>query len=46
MIVLTPKTHTLYYVAFAERENDIKRIISLRKATRQEVRHYVKTIEA
>jgi uncharacterized DUF497 family protein len=45
MIALAPKTHTLYYVAFAERENDIKRIISLRRATRQEVKHYVKTIE-
>jgi uncharacterized protein len=43
MIALAPKTETLYYVAFAERGN-IYRIISLRRATRREVKHYVENI--
>lgn len=40
MIALAPATHTLYYVAFVDRD-DIRRIISLRKATRREVTFYV-----
>jgi len=40
LIALAPGTGILYYVAFVER-GDILRIISLRKATRREVRHYV-----
>lgn len=40
MIALAPKSETLYYVAFVERE-DARRIISLRRATRREVKHYV-----
>jgi len=40
MIALAPKTNTLYYVAFVERGN-VRRIISLRQATRREVQHYV-----
>ena len=40
MIALAPKTNTLYYVAFVER-GDRRRIISLRRATRREVQHYV-----
>ena len=43
MIALAPKTNTLYYVAFIER-NDRRRIISLRRATRREVKHYVENI--
>ena len=43
MIALAPKTTTLYYVAFAER-GDRRRIISLRRATRREVKHYVESI--
>ena len=43
MIALAPKTNTLYYVAFVERA-DRRRIISLRRATRREVKHYVENI--
>ena len=40
MIALAPETGTLYYVALVERGN-VRRIISLRRATRREVKHYV-----
>lgn len=40
MIALAPKTQTLYYVAFVDRA-DVRRVISLRRATRREVKHYV-----
>ena len=43
MIALAPKTNILYYVAFVER-GDRRRIISLRRATRREVKHYVENI--
>jgi uncharacterized DUF497 family protein len=43
MIALAPKTNTLYYVAFVERA-ERRRIISLRRATRREVKHYVENI--
>ena len=43
MIALAPKTDTLYYVAFVER-GEVQRIISLRQATRREVKHYVQGI--
>ena len=43
MIALAPETSTLYYVAFVERGN-VRRIISLRRATRREVKHYVQSI--
>jgi uncharacterized DUF497 family protein len=43
MIALAPKTDTLYYVAFVER-GEAQRIISLRRATRREVKHYVQSI--
>ena len=43
MIALAPSTGTLYYVAFVDRD-DIRRIISLRRANRREVKHYVKSI--
>jgi uncharacterized protein len=43
MIALAPKTNILYYVAFIER-GDRRRIISLRRATRREVKHYVENI--
>jgi len=39
-IALAPRLHTLYYVAFVDR-GDVTRIISLRRATRREVKHYV-----
>src|SRR5437762_6403453 len=44
MIALAPKDETLYYVAFVDRD-EVRRIISLRKANRREVKHYVKAIE-
>ena len=43
MIALAPSTGTLYYVAFVDRD-DIRRIISLRRANRREVKHYVQSI--
>lgn len=41
-IALAPLVATLYYVAFVER-GDVRRIISLRRATRREVKHYVES---
>lgn len=43
MIALAPKTEILYYVAFVER-GKARRIISLRRANRREVKHYVQSI--
>ncbi len=43
MIALAPKTGTLYYVAFVDR-GEVRRIISLRRANRREVKHYVQSI--
>ncbi len=43
MIALAPEMSTLYYVAFVDR-GDVRRIISLRRAERREVRHYVENI--
>lgn len=43
MIALAPDTSVLYYVAFADR-GDQRRIISLRRATRREVKHYVENL--
>jgi uncharacterized DUF497 family protein len=40
MIALAPQTETLYFVAFVDRE-PARRIISLRRANRREVKHYV-----
>ncbi len=40
MIALAPKTEILYYVAFVDR-GKVRRIISLRRANRREVKHYV-----
>lgn len=40
MIALAPETEVLYYVAFVER-GDVRRIISLRRANRREVKYYV-----
>ena len=40
MIALAPETETLYYVAFVDRGN-LRRIISLRRANRREVKYYV-----
>ncbi|OPZ09987.1 MAG: hypothetical protein BWZ07_02911 [Alphaproteobacteria bacterium ADurb.BinA280] len=43
MIALAPSTGILYYVAYVDR-NESRRIISLRKANRREVKHYVSYI--
>jgi uncharacterized protein len=40
MIALAPETNTLYYVSFVDREH-VRRVISLRRATRKEVKFYV-----
>ena len=40
MIALAPKTGILYYVAFVDR-GEARRVISLRRANRREVKHYV-----
>jgi uncharacterized DUF497 family protein len=40
MIALAPKTEILYYVAFVDR-GELRRVISLRRANRREVKHYV-----
>jgi uncharacterized DUF497 family protein len=40
MIALAPKTGILYCVAFVDR-GEARRIISLRRANRREVKHYV-----
>jgi uncharacterized protein len=40
MIALAPESPTLYYVAFVDR-GDVRRIISVRPATRREVKYYV-----
>ena len=43
IIALAPKTEILYYVAFADR-GEMRRIISLRRANRREVKRYVENI--
>jgi uncharacterized protein len=43
MVALAPKNEILYYVAFVDR-GPIRRIISLRRANRREVKHYVQKI--
>jgi uncharacterized protein len=41
MVALVPKESTLYYVAFVDRTDEKRRIISLRKAEKKEVLYYV-----
>jgi len=43
MIALAPKTEILYCVAFVDR-GKVRRIISLRRANRREVKHYVQSL--
>jgi uncharacterized DUF497 family protein len=43
-LALAPKTAILYYVAFVDR-HDVRRIISLRRANRREVKRYVQILE-
>ena len=42
MIALAPATGILYYVAFVDRGR-VRRVISLRRANRREVKHYVQS---
>lgn len=42
LIALAPGAGILYYVAFVDRDA-VRRIISLRRANRREVKHYVQT---
>ena len=44
MIALAPETNTLYYVAFVDR-TEIRRIISVRRATRKEAAYYVENFQ-
>jgi uncharacterized protein len=44
ILALAPKTEILYYVAFVDRA-DVRRIISLRRANRREVKRYVQALE-
>jgi len=43
MIALAPKTEILYYVAFVDR-GEVRRVISLRRANRREVKYYVENL--
>ena len=43
MVALAPETGVVYYVAFVDR-SEVRRVISLRRANRKEVRHYVDNI--
>ena len=43
MIALAPSGEILYYAAFVDR-GDVRRLISLRRATRREVEHYVENV--
>jgi uncharacterized DUF497 family protein len=43
MVALAPETNILYYVAFVDR-GAVRRIISLRRANRREVKHYVESL--
>ncbi len=44
MVALAPIGDILFFVAFVDRE-PVRRIISLRRANRREVNHYVKAIK-
>jgi uncharacterized DUF497 family protein len=43
MVALAPIGDILYFIAFVDQEST-RRIISLRRANRREVNHYVKAI--
>lgn len=44
ILALAPRSVILYYVAFVDRGN-VRRVISLRRANRREVRRYVQVFE-
>ena len=41
MVALIPKGMTIYYVVYIDDGSDVLRIISLRKATKMELKFYV-----
>jgi len=43
LVALAPRTGILYCVAFVDR-GEVRRVISLRRANRREVRHYAENI--
>ncbi len=43
VIALAPQTEILYCVAFVDR-GEVRRVISLRRANRREVKHYVENL--
>ena len=43
-VALAPIGDRLFFVAFVDR-SDVRRIISLRRANRREVKHYVRSIQ-
>ncbi len=43
LISLAPKTEVLYYVAFVNR-GEVRRVISLRRANRREVKYYAENL--
>jgi uncharacterized DUF497 family protein len=43
MVALAPETGVVNYVAFVDRSK-VRRVISLRRANRKEVKHYVDNI--
>jgi uncharacterized protein len=43
MVALAPETGVVYYAAFVDR-SEVRRMISLRRANRKEVKHYVDNI--
>lgn len=43
VIALAPKSNILYYAAFVDR-GEVRRIISLRRANRREIKHYAENI--
>ena len=44
MIALAPASNALYYVAFVDR-TEVRRIVSVRRATRKEVAYYVENFQ-
>jgi uncharacterized DUF497 family protein len=43
MVALAPETGVVYYAAFVDR-SEVRRMISLRRANRKEVKHYVDNV--
>lgn len=47
-LALAPESNTLYYIVFVDRQDahgaEVRRVISLRPATRKEIAHYVENL--